>query len=56
MFVGRVVVGACALSAFLIMFYQGTWLRSGWAQFAAFVIPMAGAIVAVILYEKRLPR
>jgi hypothetical protein len=55
MFVGRVVVGACALSAFLIMFYQGTWLRSGWAQFAAFVIPMAAAVVAVVLYERRLP-
>jgi hypothetical protein len=54
-FVGRVVLGACALSAFLIMFYQGTWLRSGWAQFAAFVIPMAAAVVAVVLYERRLP-
>lgn len=52
-FAGQAVVIACALSAFLIMFYQGTWLRSGWAQLAAFIIPLGAAIAAVLAYERR---
>jgi hypothetical protein len=55
-FAGKAVLAACGLSAFLILFYQGTWLRSGWSQFFAFALPLAGAVVAAIAYERRTTR
>ena len=55
-FAGKAILAACGFSAFLILFYQGTWLRSGWAQFFAFLLPLVAAVVAVILYERRTTR
>ena len=52
-FAGRALVGAAAFSALIIMFYNGTWLRSGWAQLFAFIIPVAAAVGATIWYERR---
>ena len=55
-FAGKAVLIACGLGAFLILFYQGTWLRSGWSQLFAFVLPMAAAVVAAMVYERRTTR
>jgi len=55
-FAGKAVLSACGLSAFLILFYQGTWLRSGWSQFFAFLLPLAAAVVVAIVYERRTTR
>ena len=52
-FAGRVLVGAAAFAAFLLMFYNGTWLRSGWAQFVAFIIPLAAAVGATVWFERK---
>ena len=54
-YVGRALLVAMAVAALLIMLYQGTWLRSGWAQLAVFVLAIAGAIVATLVYERKLP-
>ncbi|HUP98673.1 MAG TPA: hypothetical protein VM073_12055 [Usitatibacter sp.] len=51
-FAGRALVGAAAFSALAIMVYNGTWLRSGWAQLFVFVIPLAAAIGATVWYER----
>jgi len=55
-FAGKAVLTACGLAAFLILFYQGTWLRSGWSQLFAFLVPLAGAAAAAIAYERRTTR
>lgn len=54
-YAGRALLVAVAVAALLIMFYQGTWLRSGWAQLAVFTLAIAGAIVATLVYERKLP-
>ena len=59
-FGGRALVVAAGISAILIMMYNGTWLRSGWAQLFAFVIPVGGAVGATFWFrektEKETPR
>lgn len=52
-FAGRALVGAAAFSALIIMFYNGTWLRSGWAQFFAFLIPLCAAAGATFWFERK---
>ena len=52
-FAGRALVGAAAFAALILMFYNGTWLRSGWAQLFAFLIPLAAAVGATVWYERR---
>jgi len=55
-FAGKAMLIACGVAALLILMYQGTWLRSGWAQFFAFVIPIVAAVVAAVVYERRTTR
>jgi hypothetical protein len=55
-FAGKAVLIACGVSALLILVYQGTWLRSGWSQFFAFLLPLAAAVGAAIAYERRTTR
>lgn len=55
-FAGKAVLIACGVVALLLILYQGTWLRSSWAQVAAFVVPLGMAVGAVIAYERRLTR
>lgn len=52
-FAGRALVGAAAFSALIIMVYNGTWLRSGWAQLFAFIIPLAAAVGATVWFERK---
>jgi hypothetical protein len=54
-FAGRALLVAMGVAALLIMLYQGTWLRSGWAQVAVFMLAIAAAIVATLGYERKLP-
>jgi uncharacterized membrane protein len=55
-FGGRALLIAAGVAALLIMVYQGTWLRSGWSQLAVFVLAIAGAVVATLVFERKLPR
>ena len=55
-FAGKAVLAACGVAALLILVYQGTWLRSAWSQLFAFLLPLAVAVVAAIVYERRPPR
>lgn len=55
-FGGRALLVASGIAGLLIMAYQGTWLRSGWAQVAVFVIAMVAAVVATLVFERKLPR
>jgi len=52
-FAGRCLVGAAAFTVLLLLFYNGTWLRSGWAQLLAFLIPLGAAVGATFLYERK---
>ena len=52
-FAGRALVGAAAFSALILMFYNGTWLRGGWAQLFAFLIPLGAAIGATVWFERK---
>jgi uncharacterized membrane protein len=55
-FAGKAVLIACGVVALLLILYQGTWLRSAWAQVVVFVVPLAVAVGAAIAYERRLTR
>ena len=50
-FAGRALVGAAAFCALAIMLYNGTWLRSGWAQFLVFLASLGAAIGATVWYD-----
>ena len=52
-FAGRALVAAAAFIALMLMLYNGTWLRSGWAQFFVFVIALATAVGATYWYERK---
>ena len=55
-FGGRALLIAAGVAALLIMVYQGTWLRSGWAQVMVLVIAVVAAVVATLVFERRLPQ
>ncbi|HUQ29282.1 MAG TPA: SdpI family protein [Usitatibacter sp.] len=50
---GQLVAAACLISALFIMMYQGTFLRSFWAQLVVFVLPLAAAAGATLYFEKK---
>lgn len=50
---GRAVVVACALAALAIMAYNGTWLRSGFAQFFVVIVALAGAAAFTFFYDRK---
>jgi hypothetical protein len=52
-FAGRALVAAAIVTALALMLYNGTWLRSGWAQLFSFLIPLGAAIGATIWFERR---
>jgi uncharacterized membrane protein len=54
MFLGRAVVVACAIAAILIMAYNGTWLKSGFAQLFVVVIALAAAAGATFWYDRKM--
>lgn len=53
MFFGRAVVVAAALAAILIMVYNGTWLRSGWAQLFVVLLAAGAAAGATFWYSRK---
>ena len=55
-FGGRALLIAAGLAALVIMVYQGTWLRSGWLQLLVLLVAVAGAVVATLAFERKLPR
>lgn len=54
LFGGRALLGAAGFAALLLMMYSGTLLKSGWAQIFAVVIPIAAAVIATLVYERKL--
>ena len=53
-FLGRAVVVAVVIAVFLLMYYNGTWLRSAFVQLL-FVIVVIGIVAgATFLYCRRL--
>lgn len=52
-FLGRALVVAAGIAAILLMAYNGTWLRSGWAQIFVFVLAMGGAVGATLWFKKK---
>ena len=50
---GVLLLVACAFSAILLMMYQGTWLKSFWAQLFLFIIPIGAAVAATLYFEKK---
>ena len=40
-------------SALAIMAYNGTWLKSGWAQLFMVIIALAGAVGATFWYDRK---
>ena len=55
-FGGRMLVVAAGLVAILVMMYNGTWLRSGWAQLVTFLLFMAAAVVATFWFRDKTER
>jgi hypothetical protein len=53
MFFGRALVVACSVAALAIMAYNGTWLRSGFAQFFVVVVALAAALGATFVYLRK---
>lgn len=53
MFLGRAVVIASALAAILIMAYNGTWLKSGFAQLFVVIVALAAAAAATFVYDRK---
>ncbi len=52
---GWALVGAAAVTAILVMIYNGTWLRPWWAQLGVLVVMVAIAVGATLAYERKLP-
>ena len=50
---GRAVVVAAALAALAIMAYNGTWLRSGWAQLFLVIVFLGAAAGATFWYNQK---
>lgn len=50
---GRAVLVAVAIAALAIMAYNGTWLKSGWAQLFIVIIALAGAAAATFVYVRK---
>ena len=50
---GQLLIVCCGLAAILLMMYQGTWLKSFWAQLVLFLIFMGGAVEGTLYFEKK---
>lgn len=50
---GQLLLVACGLGAIILMMYQGTWLRSFWAQLFVFVVFVGGAVGATLYFERK---
>ena len=50
---GQLLLVCCGLAAILLMMYQGTWLKSFWAQLAIFIFFIGGAVAGTLYFEKK---
>ena len=53
-FAGKALLVASGVAALLIMVYNGTLLRSGWAQLFVVVLSLAIGVAAGFVYDQRL--
>lgn len=52
-FAGRALVVAAVIAALLIWTYNGTWLKSGFAQLFIVILAVGGAAGATFLYDRK---
>lgn len=52
-FAGRALVVAAVLAAIAIMAYNGTWLKSGFAQLFVVIVALGAAAGATFWYDRR---
>ena len=50
---GRAIVVACARAALASMAYNGTWLKSGFAQLFVAILALAGAAAFTFVYDRK---
>jgi hypothetical protein len=50
---GRAVVAACGLAALAIMAYNGTWLKSGFAQLFVVILTLGAAAAFTFVYDRK---
>ena len=50
---GRAIVVACALAGLAIMAYNGTWLKSGFAQLFVVILALAGGAAFTFFYARK---
>lgn len=50
---GQLMLVACGLGAIILMMYQGTLLRSFWAQLFMFVFFVGAAVGATLYFERK---
>ena len=50
---GQLLIVCCGLAAILLMMYQGTWLKSFWAQLFLFLFFIGGAVAGTLYFEKK---
>ena len=53
MVLGRAVVVACAIAAVAIMAYNGTWLKSGFAQLFVVILALGIAAGVTFFYARK---
>jgi hypothetical protein len=51
-FAGAALVAAGGFMALLLWLYNGTWLKSGWAQLLVFVFVLGAAVAATFCYDR----
>jgi uncharacterized membrane protein len=56
LFAGRALVVAAGIAALAIMAWNGTWLKSGWAQLFVVLLAVAGAVGATFWYDRKTDR
>jgi len=50
---GQLLLVCCGLGAIILMMYQGTWLKSFWAQLVLFVFFVGAAVGGTLYFEKK---
>lgn len=49
----QLLLVACGVGAIILMMYQGTLLRSFWAQLLVFVVFVGGAVGGTLYFERK---
>ena len=50
---GQLLLVCCGLAAIILMMYQGTYLKSFWAQLALFLFFIGAGVAGTLYFEKK---